>query len=380
MPSRRDFLTVTAALPVAALLGVPTGCAPGVDPAAAWRDTGKGETDIRRIALAWAILAPNPHNKQPWLVQFAGDDALVLRADLTRLLPETDPFDRQIVIGCGAFLELLDMAANAKGWRTEIRMWPQGAPTPRLDSRPIAEVRFARDPALRADPLFAHALERRTNRRPYDPDRPVAAADLAALAAAARPGVSVASTADGGRVAALRRIVRDGYRIEAETPGPYRENVEAMRIGRAEVARHRDGISLTGPVIEIGRTVGLLSQAAFLRPDSFAHGEFAKGGDAWADTSMAFAWLTTPGDGRDDQIAAGRAYLRLNLLATQRGLALQPWSQVLQEYPSMREAYSEVHRTLAVDAPARVQMLVRLGHADLPPPAPRRGLAAHLVA
>lgn len=380
MPSRRDLLTVSAALPVVALLGLPAGCAPSTDPAAAWRDPGKGETDIRRFALAWAILAPNPHNKQPWLVQLVGDDALVLRADLTRLLPETDPFDRQIVIGFGAFLELLEMAAAAQGWRTETRLWPEGTPAPRLDSRPIAEVRFARDPAVRPDPLFAHALARRTNRAPYDAERTVAATDLAALAAAAHPGVAVAATADARRVAALRPIVHDGYRIEAETPGPYRENVEAMRIGAAEIAEHRDGISLAGAGIEVGRTLGLVTREAFMRPNSFAREEFAKGGDAWAETSMAFAWLTTAGNSRNDQIAAGRAYLRLNLLATGRGLALQPWSQVLQEYPAMRDAYAQVHQALGVAAPARVQMLVRLGHAEAPPPAPRRGLAAHLVA
>ncbi|MCA3255892.1 MAG: nitroreductase family protein [Alphaproteobacteria bacterium] len=380
MPSRRRFLQLSAAMPVAAVLASAAGCAPAADPAAAWRDPGQGEADIRRFALAWAILAPNPHNKQPWLVQLLGDDRILLRADLARLLPETDPFDRQIVLGFGAFLELLEMAAASKGWRVETRLWPEGEPAPRLDARPVAEVRFVRDPGVRADPLFAQALTRRTNRAPYDRNRTVAAADLEALAAAARPGVTAGSTAAPDAVAALRPIVLEGYRIEAETPGPYRENVEAMRIGAAEVARYRDGISLTGPVIEAGRLLGLVSREDFLRPDSFARDEFAKGGDAWAETSMAFAWLVTPGDSRTDQIAAGRAYLRLNLLATRQGLALQPWSQVLQEYPAMRDAYLRIHRTLGIAPPARLQMLVRLGHAETPPPAPRRGLAAHIVA
>jgi hypothetical protein len=380
MLSRRRVLGSGIAVPVAAALAATTGCTPASDPAAAWRDPGRGETDIRRFALAWAILAPNPHNKQPWLVRFAGADRILLSADLARLLPETDPFDRQIVLGFGTFLELLDMAAASRGWRTETTLWPDGGGVPRLDARPVAEVRFVPDSGIRPDPLFALASARRTTRAPYDPERPVAAAALAALGAAARPGVTVGTTADAARVGELRPIVLDGYRIEAETPGPFRENVEAMRIGAAEVAQHRDGISLTGPVIEIGRMLGLLSHDAFLRPDSLARREFANGGDAWAETSMAFAWLATPGDSRADQIAAGRAYLRLNLLATQAGLALQPWSQVLQEYPAMREAYRRVHDTLGVAAPARVQMLVRLGHADAPPPAPRRGLAAHLLA
>jgi hypothetical protein len=95
---------------------------------------------------------------------------------------------------------------------------------------------------------------------------------------------------------------------------------------------------------------------------------------------MAFAWLITPANDRVAQIEAGRAYLRLNLLATRAGLALQPWSQGLQEYPAMQGTLTAIHRALGVAPPARVQMLVRLGYSDAVPPAPRRGLAAHLVA
>jgi hypothetical protein len=377
---RRDTLRLLAAAPVAAVLGLPAGCASGTDPAAAWRAPGAGEADIRRWALAHAVLAPNPHNKQPWLVQLVGTDEILLRVDLTRMLPVTDPFDRQITLGCGAFLELLAIAAAARGHRADITLWPDGAPQPRLDGRVVARIRLVPDASVRADPLFAHVLARRTNRTTYDRDRTPADAALAPLAAAARPGVAFGSTATPADIARLRPLVADGYRIEAETPAPYRENVEAMRIGAAEIAGHRDGIALGGPAIEAGRLIGLVSREAFLRPDSFARNEFARGGDDWVESSMAFAWLTTAANTRHDQIEAGRAYLRLNLLATRAGLALQPWSQGLQEYSAMRATLRAIHNELAATPPARVQMLVRLGYADTVSPAPRRGLAAHIIA
>jgi hypothetical protein len=379
MSNRRDALKLLAAAPVAAVIGLPAGCASGVDPAAAWREPGRGEQDARRWALAHAILAPNPHNRQPWLVQLAGEDEIILRPDLSRLLPETDPFDRQIVIGCGAFLELLAMAAAEQGYRAEAELWPDGEPQPRLDSRAVARVRLVRDAAPK-HPLFAQVLARRTNRLEYDHERPVAADALASLAEAALPGVSVGATAEAARVAALRPIVRRGYLVECEAPGPYRENVAAMRIGAAEIAKHRDGINLKGPLIEVGRLTGLVTREAFMRPGSFAAGEFSKSGEPWVRSSMAFAWLTTPGNSRRDQIEAGRAYLHLNLLATRAGLAMQPWSQCLQEYPEMTTILREVHEELSATPPTRVQMLVRLGYADAIPPAPRRGLAEHIVA
>lgn len=78
-------------------------------PAAAvetWHGPREGG-DLRRWALGFAILAPNPHNRQPWLVDLAYPDEIRLYVDRDRVLPETDPPGRQIVIGHGAFLELL---------------------------------------------------------------------------------------------------------------------------------------------------------------------------------------------------------------------------------------------------------------------------------
>lgn len=77
---------------------------------APWREAG-GYDEFRRRALSYALLAPNPHNRQPWLVRLDGDRGLTLFCDLQRRLPATDPMDRQITIGCGAFLELLAIAA-----------------------------------------------------------------------------------------------------------------------------------------------------------------------------------------------------------------------------------------------------------------------------
>jgi hypothetical protein len=51
------------------------------------------------------VLGPNPHSRQAWLIRLEGAGSVALFCDLERRLPETDPFDRQIVIGLGAFVE-----------------------------------------------------------------------------------------------------------------------------------------------------------------------------------------------------------------------------------------------------------------------------------
>src|SRR5687768_14669935 len=58
----------------------------------------------RRRALSFAILAPNPHNRQPWLVDLATPGEVLLLVDTARMLPHTDPQNRQVTIGLGCFL------------------------------------------------------------------------------------------------------------------------------------------------------------------------------------------------------------------------------------------------------------------------------------
>lgn len=105
MHDRRDVLKLIGGGAVVAATAPLSGCSGvGVSQAARgpWRNAGQYD-DPRKRALSYALLAPNPHNRQPWLVRLEGADALTLQVDPARRLPATDPFDRQIVIGCGAF-------------------------------------------------------------------------------------------------------------------------------------------------------------------------------------------------------------------------------------------------------------------------------------
>ena len=57
-------------------------------------DAAGGYDDPRLNALSFALLAPNPHNLQPWQVELVGASALLLHHDRAKRLPETDPQDQ----------------------------------------------------------------------------------------------------------------------------------------------------------------------------------------------------------------------------------------------------------------------------------------------
>jgi hypothetical protein len=97
---------------------------------APWREIeSPPPADLRLDAFRHAVLAPNPHNRQPWLIQLVGQDQAVLYCDLDRRLPHTDPFDRQILIGFGCFLEIARIAAAERGVKMQIQVFPEGLPS-----------------------------------------------------------------------------------------------------------------------------------------------------------------------------------------------------------------------------------------------------------
>lgn len=336
-----------------------------------WRAAGAEAHDPRRKALSYAILAPNPHNRQPWLVHLIGDDEVVLTCDLDRRLPVTDPKDRQITIGLGCFLELMRLAAAEDGVRADIAVFPEGEPWPRLDGRPVARIRFAPDPSATPDPLFRHALDRRSNKDAYDTSRPVAAAALAALGDAASFGSRVETTADRARVAELRDMTVAGMRTELGTPEALGESLKLTRIGKREIEANPDGVDLGGAFFEALNVFGFLDRADMTDTASTTFQQMQDAILAPMSTTMAYLWQITPGNTRADQIAAGRDYLRVNLKATELGLGIHPQSQALQEFDAMAEFFKRAHATLGAVGEERVQMLCRLGYGPTVSPSPR---------
>lgn len=342
-----------------------------------WDRAGTYE-DPRMRALSWALLAPNPHNRQPWLADLSEDGVITLFADTQRLLPHTDPFNRQITIGLGCFLELLRMAAAEDGHRADMTLFPQGSSATGLDERPIARIALTSDPAIARDPLFAWVPSRRSNKEPYDTRRALAPDLLTPLAAATGNGTRFGGTVDPAQVAEWRALTREALRIEVETPHTFQESVDLFRIGRREVDANPDGIDFSGPLFESMHLTGLFNRDAAADPSSLAFRSGMEAVFANAESAMGHVWLITEGNSRETQIATGADWLRVNLAATAQGLGFQPLSQALQEFPEMAGPYAQVHDRLAPGG-GTVQMLARIGYGPLVGKSPRWPLESRIM-
>ena len=371
MPSRRHLLFAAAGGGLLSLAGrTLRAAATPADPLAPWAAAPSAtHPDPRIRAAGWAVLAPNPHNRQPWLIELVGTDSLLLRCDLDRRLPVTDPLDRQITIGLGCFAELFRMAAAAAGLATRIEPFPEGEPAPRLDAGPVARITLG--PGGVPDPLFAGAAARRSTKRPFDMARPVTSGQIEGLAAAIPAPVRFGAATAPEAVAPLRDLAWTAWQVEAATPAAHGESVALMRLGRAAVAAAPDGISIWGPGLEEAIARGELTRESLATPGQPGYGIMVERYRAMLAATPAMVWLATPDASRGAAFTAGRAWLRLNLAATAIGLALHPVSQALQEFPEMAEHYRAAQARLGGGGGGTAQMLGRLGHAPPALPTPR---------
>jgi hypothetical protein len=383
--NRRTFIKVVGGGAIFSATAGLTACSREMPPEAiaAWQGP-KQETDVRKWILSYAILAPHSHNLQSWLVDLRTPKEIILYCDLKRLLPETDPYYRQIMMSHGTFLELMDIAAREHGIRTNIELFPQGEFGPEeIDQRPIARIRLETDSNIVKDPLFGQILKRHTNREAYDMSKAV-------------PADAVQNMADNMKSYPIRfgfvgldqpdalekhrAIATEAWRIELTTPAKILETYKVLRVGASEISKYRDGISINDPFLSLLVRLGLFDRSKAPKPDDSAIVDQIENFNKTLESTPGFLWMITEGNSRTAQINAGRAYVRVQLSGTAHGISMHPLQQALQEYPEQQATYKEIYNLLNAPSPRyTVQMWARLGYGPQIEPAPRRGLEAHIT-
>jgi len=342
-----------------------------------WEGDDPAEHDIRRIVLSYAVRAPSPHNTQPWIVEFDGTLRIHLFIDQRRLLPASDPEFRQACISHGAFIENLDLASRNFGYRTDIDLFPGGWPGSVLDpEKPLATMELAKNDAVERDALFAQILERETNRRVYR-DRSVSWEQVTELSMANESNfVATGLVTERSVCEMFAGFIVRAMEIDVSGEDRLAETIRYFRFSDEETEEFRDGIGIAQyGICGISRKLAdksLLSRERAQSPGSLFGREAVKLARKQALSAAAFGWISTKGNTHTDQVKAGRTYQRLCLKAAEMGLAVQPFSQILCEYPDMEETREELRDYMGISPTHTLQIIFRAGYADRVPRTPRR--------
>lgn len=330
------------------------------DSAAAPSPLDKLDDYALRYAVRHATLAPSSHNSQPW--RFVADhDRILLCADRLRALPVVDPFDRELIISCGAALFNLRVALASLGIGYAITLFPSS-----LDPDLLADVRLLRKQSVGAElAALVNAIPLRvTTRQPFSPKPVGAAIERELIESALAEGVDVACATEAGTREAIANLIAEADQQQFADPRFRRELAKWIH------PRHTgDGMP--------AYAAGLNSLLDFATPlVASAIRTFDVGGGvaathrALAAGSPLLLCIATSVDDAQAWLAAGEALERVLLVLTTHGLCASYLNQPV-EVAGLRAQLSTL---LGMPKSTCPQLLLRIGHGTPDAPSPRRPL------
>ncbi|MEV4411502.1 nitroreductase [Catellatospora sp. NPDC049609] len=256
--------------------------------------------------------APSIHNTQPWHWE-VHPDRLDLRADSSRALPGTDPDGRMLTVSCGAALHHAEIALRAAGHAVDVRTLPDPADPDLLATLTVTGDVPVTPEAMR---LVQAAELRHTDRRPT--------VDIAVTPA---------------QVEELRQVA-DAYGVHLHRLNPDQVTDLVVAVSHAEDAAaaepawQAETARWTGPDRPAG--AGLPPEVIpDRRPetdvgerDFGTRGTLEVGGGH--DKASTYVVLFGGDDDRAAWLRAGQALSAVWLHATVQGLAVLPYSQVVE--------------------------------------------------
>jgi nitroreductase len=311
--------------------------------------------------LTYASFAPSGHNTQPWtvLVRESGHWSIGTRKD--RWLPAVDPANRETTLSVGAFLENLVIAAQRLGYAVDYQVTARTTTETRLVDLKLRKASVVDYPIARLE-------TRRTLRSGYSNDH-IKTDDLKFVTDASNDFLYVAR--DSAAARSLNEATIEANRKQTYRDAAQEELANWIRWSSEDQERYRNGLTPAG--MEINGIAGWYVSTFYDR-DSVLKKSFRETGvkQIVERVAQGGGWLVqTGGSSVAELIETGRKFQRMWLKLRERGLAIHPMTQVLEEAPGA----ASVAKQLGVAGTP--QFVLRIGyvkeHPD--PVSPRRPVA-----
>ena len=324
-------------------------------------DSLKEKTDINKI-LYYASLAGSSHNSQPWKVEVFPNDSILVFADTSRLLKVVDPKGIELFISIGAFIENLDIAANAMGYKTDITLYDIGTNS----DLPAASIKLTKSGLPQTPERLKELALRTTLRIPFD-TLTIKKEHIEKLVLN-DPGkiIFLPTNSPEGNFVVKKEL--EAYTIQAYQKEAQDELASWIRFSNKDVDSKRDGLTPAGMGI---KGIGGFMVRNFFKPEDSKKESFVKKGveKTQKQVENCGGWLliSTESNSTVDWINTGRIYERLNIQCWSLKLGFHPMNQLIE----VPEIESEVNSLLA---PGRkIRFVARIGYVnDYPAPVSMR--------
>ncbi|MFI9846634.1 Acg family FMN-binding oxidoreductase [Nonomuraea sp. NPDC051941] len=304
----------------------------------------KERTHALESALDAARWAPSVHNTQPWSFSLSGGE-IGLRADTERTLAVSDSEGRELLISCGAALFTMCTTLRCEGYEPIVTILPD-------PDRPslLATVKAGNE--TKADEetwVLGGEIERRRTHRAGFASPKVPGRLIDSLIRAAREEGAKLTVVDlPAAVEVIAALTRAAQGVQAQDR---RFTLEMIRWSRRPGSSRRDGVPAEAYPGQALPTHPEFAQRDYAWQQGWGHDADQSG----SATTGVVALLTTPGDSRQEWIAAGQALQHILLRAAAHGVSAAFHTQALEMY-HLREFLR-----LELCSGEYPQMIMRLG-------------------
>lgn len=321
----------------------------------------KDKSNIYKI-LYYASLAGSSHNSQPWKAELYPNDSIILFADASRLLNIVDPKGVELFISLGAFIENLDIAANAMGYDAKITLYE----TEINSSVPAASIKLTKNGSAQKMDILKELELRTTLRIPFD-TLAIKSIDLEKLTSISPHYISfIPSNSTDGSFIAKKEL--EAYTLQAYQKDAQDELASWMRFSNKDVNTKRDGLTPAG--MGIKGVAGFMVRN-FMKPEDSKKESFVKSGvektQHQVENCGGWIIISTKKEGTSELINVGRVYERINIQCRSLNIGFHPMNQII-ETPSI---YQEISQKVAIKG--EIRFIARIGYVnDYPAPVSKR--------
>lgn len=318
-----------------------------------------------RHLLRYAILAPSSHNTQPWMFKLY-DNGIAVFVDYTRRLPVADPDNREVLMGIGAAVMNLRIAAQHYGFTVRVDYNFSNA-----SDLPIAFVALERERDPRrlqpeSEGLFLSIAKRHTNRHPFLMARVPDSLLNRLVEFAEQTEVALYLSTDPGTNARVAHLVALAEKAQQADPGFRKELAEWMRPNKTQKA---DG--MTGAAFGISDVGSTLAPWAVKTLDL---GSIRARHDERLCVEAPALCVLHSEDSIPAWLAVGEVLQRSLLTLTRDGLQFSFFNMPIE----IPEARLELRQMLGLKT--MPQLLLRIGYSlEKPASSPRRPVEECMV-
>lgn len=319
----------------------------------------------QREILRLSTRAPSGHNAQPWLVEIESRDVWNIHLNQNALLPVVDPSNREALLSIGAFMENLVVAASGYGYDIHHEVI--------TDSRQPGKVLRIRFEAVKSTEVDLSRIKlRRTLRNDYL-NKEIRTEDVSFVANGIEGFVYYPQGAATSKK--LDELVYAANEKQVNRDAAMKELGKWIRWSDKAAEKHQDG--LTPESMEMNDFVKWIAKHFFsekdLMKDSFRK-KTLKGAEKQIESHGGWVVLTSEDSEVSSLIETGRRFERMLLRIRDRGIAMHPMSQVLEENPYKQQ----LANVLELDKP--LQFVIRAGYVeDYPHPVSLRKYISDII-